>query len=315
MVVKYVLDGGLGTLVQSRGAFQENGDDLWVSSCLTTENGRQELKKAHLDYLRAGADIIKTGSYQISVPLLKRSMPDITEERCLDLMRQSVRIARSACQEYRQTVDPQSEPKVAASVGPYGACCADRSEYTGSYADTMTEADFVEWHRPRLTALLDAGVDFLAFETFPSLPEAKAVLRWLQENSPQTKAWVSFSCKDGSHLCHGEEFAGAVSQLWAMDVGNLVAVGVNCTHRDFITPLLKSLDEAHLSHVPVIIYPNGGEDYSQPGTTADTTGRSKTLGQLGLEWSAIHSNIFGMGGCCDYHPEDIGLLHRALRPL
>ena len=50
-------------------------------------------------------------------------------------------------------------------------------------------------------------------------------------------------------------------------------------------------------------------------TTADTTGRSKTLGQLGLEWSAIHSNIFGMGGCCDYHPEDIGLLHRALRPL
>jgi len=79
MVVKYVLDGGLGTLVQSRGAFQENGDDLWVSSCLTTENGRQELKKAHLDYLRAGADIIKTGSYQISVPLLKRSMPDITE--------------------------------------------------------------------------------------------------------------------------------------------------------------------------------------------------------------------------------------------
>ena len=71
--------------------------------------------------------------------------------------------------------------------------------------------------------------------------------------------------KDGSHLCHGEEFAGAVSQLWAMDVGNLVAVGVNCTHRDFITPLLKSLDEAHLSHVPVIIYPNGGEDYSQPG--------------------------------------------------
>ena len=79
MVVTNVLDGGLGTLVQSRGAFQLNGDDLWVSSCLRTEQGRLELKRAHLDYLRAGADIIKTASYQISVPLLKRSLPEITE--------------------------------------------------------------------------------------------------------------------------------------------------------------------------------------------------------------------------------------------
>ena len=87
------------------------------------------------------------------------------------------------------------DPKVAGSVGPYGACCVDRSEYTGSYADSMTQADFVEWHRPRLMALIDAGVDYLAVETFPSLIEAQAVLQWLGENSPQTKAWISFSCK------------------------------------------------------------------------------------------------------------------------
>jgi len=292
-----------------------NGDDLWVSSCLRTEQGRLELKRAHLDYLRAGADIIKTASYQISVPLLKRSLPEITEEKCLDLMRESVHIARSACREYRQSITPQSDPKVAASVGPYGACCADRSEYTGSYANSMTEADFIEWHRPRLTALLEAGADYLAFETFPSLMEAQAVLKWLQENSPQAKAWVSFSCKDGNHLCHGEAFAGAVSQLWAMNVGSLVAVGMNCTHRDNITPLLKSLKEANLSHIPLVIYPNGGEDYSEPGTTASTAGRTKTLAQLALEWVDIHDNIFGLGGCCDYHPEDIALLHRALRPL
>ena len=78
MVVKNVLDGGLGTLVQSRGGFLSD-DDLWVSSCLTTDKGRQELKRAHLDYLRAGADIIKTSSYQISVPLLRQSLPEITE--------------------------------------------------------------------------------------------------------------------------------------------------------------------------------------------------------------------------------------------
>jgi len=235
-------------------------------------------------------------------------------------MRESVRIARSACTEYSQSIATKSridgvgEPQVAASVGPYGACCADRSEYTGSYAQSMSKADFVEWHKPRLTALIDAGVDYLALETFPLLSEAEAVLQWLQQHSPQTKVWVSFSCKDGSRLCSGEGFAAAVSKVWQMNVEGLVAVGMNCTHRRHIGPLLRSLEDAGLSHVPVVVYPNGGEDYSQPGTTAVTISKNKSLGQLALEWLDIHDNIFALGGCCDYYPEDIEELYQTLRP-
>lgn len=69
------------------------------------------------------------------------------------------------------------------------------SEYTGAYVDSMTEEDFIEWHRPRLVALLQAGVDFLAIETFPALVEAKAVLKLLEQEAPNTPAWISFSCK------------------------------------------------------------------------------------------------------------------------
>ena len=57
-------------------------------------------------------------------------------------------------------------------------------------------------------------------------------------------------------------------------------VGMNCTHRDNITPLLKSLEEANLSHVPVIIYPNGGEDYSEPGYFRRRLVRSIRLGDV-----------------------------------
>ena len=84
---------------------------------------------------------------------------------------------------------------MAGSLGPYGACMADMSEYTGAYVDSMTEEDFIKWHRPRLVALLEAGVDYLAFETFPALLEAKAVLTLLQEEAPNMPAWISFSCK------------------------------------------------------------------------------------------------------------------------
>ena len=36
------------------------------------------------------------------------------------------------------TVSCQEKLLVAGSVGPYGACLHDRSEYTGDYVDSMT---------------------------------------------------------------------------------------------------------------------------------------------------------------------------------
>lgn len=89
----------------------------------------------------------------------------------------------------------RTQPSVAGSIGPYGACQADMSEYTGSYVDSMTEEDFIEWHRPRLELLIQTGVDYLAIETFPALVEAKAVLKLLHQVATDTPAWISFSCK------------------------------------------------------------------------------------------------------------------------
>ncbi len=51
-----------------------------------------------------------------------------------------------------------------------------------------------EWHRPRLECLLEANCDLIAIETIPSIKEADAILSLLSEY-PNTKAWLSFSCK------------------------------------------------------------------------------------------------------------------------
>ena len=52
----------------------------------------------------------------------------------------------------------------------------------------------MNWHRTQATILVDAGVEMLAFETFPALKEAEAVVQLLRE-FPSCKAWISFSCK------------------------------------------------------------------------------------------------------------------------
>lgn len=60
-------------------------------------------------------------------------------------------------------------PLIAGSIGPYGACQHDGSEYHGNYVDHMTQEQLAEWHRPRVAKLLECGVDLLACETLPSL--------------------------------------------------------------------------------------------------------------------------------------------------
>lgn len=51
-----------------------------------------------------------------------------------------------------------------------------------------------EWHRPRIQALIEAGVDLLALETIPCQEEAEMLCDLLRE-FPNMKAWLSFSCK------------------------------------------------------------------------------------------------------------------------
>ena len=51
-----------------------------------------------------------------------------------------------------------------------------------------------EWHRPRITALIDAGVDLLALETIPCQEEAEMLVELIKE-FPHIKAWLAFSCK------------------------------------------------------------------------------------------------------------------------
>lgn len=50
------------------------------------------------------------------------------------------------------------------------------------------------WHRSQIDCLAAAGSDLIAFETIPSVKEAEALVELLRE-FPDSKAWLSFSCK------------------------------------------------------------------------------------------------------------------------
>jgi len=52
------------------------------------------------------------------------------------------------------------------------------------------------FHRLRIKALVDSGVDILACETLPSFSEMDALLELLRDEFPQAAVWFSFTLRD-----------------------------------------------------------------------------------------------------------------------
>src|ERR1044072_8100366 len=202
-----VIDGALATELERRGC--DLKDDLWSAKILLEQP--EKIKQVHLDYVKAGADCAITASYQATLEgFVKRGL---TENEAIALIQKSVKLASEARDEF--WADPsnrgnRSQPFVAASVGPYGAFLADGSEYRGNYG--LTEKELMEFHRPRIKVLLEAGADMLACETIPCLIEAQAIAKLLKE-FPDVVAWISFTGRDEVYISEGQIFADCVKEL------------------------------------------------------------------------------------------------------
>ncbi|XP_078736395.1 LOW QUALITY PROTEIN: betaine-homocysteine S-methyltransferase-like [Lampetra fluviatilis] len=301
-----LLDGGVSSELEAAG-FPLQGDPLWSSRLLLTHP--DAVKDVHLRFLQSGSDVISTATYQASVPGFVTHL-GLRPEEARQLIHTGVRLAREAVSEYISSAGPREvEVKVAGSVGPYGAHLHDGSEYTGAYVDALSTEELMDWHRPQVSALLEAGVDLLALETVPSAAEGLALVQLLRE-FPGASAWLSFSCKDSRHTCHGEEF-GEVALALAARSRQLLAVGVNCCDPELVGDLLGGVANAKGFDKLLLAYPNSGEHWDvQRGW--EHRPRRPTLATYSLAWRDL--GVSWIGGCCRTGPEDIEELGRTLRP-
>lgn len=288
-----VLDGALATELERRGA--DLNDPLWSARVLLEEP--EQIRQVHLDYFRAGADCATTASYQATVPGFARR--GLSENEALGLIKKSVRLAQDARDEFWSDPDARrgrSFPLVAGSVGPYGAYLADGSEYRGRYG--LSEAELVDFHRPRVAALLEAGADLLACETVPGLLEARALVRLLAE-FPGAWAWISFSARDGRHTSEGDRLEDCARELDAAP--QVAAVGINCTAPRFILEAIHAVRRGTAK--PVAAYPNSGETYDPVAKRWLGETDCDAFGATALGWLAAGARL--IGGCCRTTPAHI----------
>jgi homocysteine S-methyltransferase len=290
-----VIDGGLATELEKHGARIDGL--LWSAQVL--EDEPEKLKAVHRAYIEAGAQCLATCSYQVS--RMGYEEVGLGAKRADEALLKSVRLAREVVAEF-----PERRVLVAGSLGPYGAALHNGGEYNGNY-DCSYE-DLVRFHRERIEAFAraagDEAPDLLAFETFPSLDEARAVGEAMAE-WPWLRAWFSFSCRDEKHSSHGEpvrECAKAVASL-----PQTVAVGVNCVPPKWVPSLLAELKAG--SDKPAMVYPNSGEGWDAKARCWIGVTDAEEFGERAAKWFAAGAQI--VGGCCRTGPEHIRAVAKA----
>ncbi|MFB8331142.1 homocysteine S-methyltransferase [Bacillus wiedmannii] len=290
-----LLDGALATELEAHGC---NLDDPLWSARVLLENP-ELIYQVHSDYFRAGADCAITASYQATISGF--SARGIQEQEALELIKKTVLLARRARDDFwkENTQTNRPKPLVVASVGPYGACLADGSEYIGNYG--VTDKTLADFHRSRMSALIEAGADLLAFETIPSLQEARVLDRLLHE-FPETYAWLSFSVKNEKEISEGMKLVECARAFEKSE--QIVAIGINCAPVTVVTGAIQALREN--TKKPIIIYPNSGETYNSETKTWHGHEQCNALDIQSEKWYQAGARL--IGGCCKttpYHIEEI----------
>ncbi|MGA5066411.1 homocysteine S-methyltransferase [Streptomyces exfoliatus] len=282
-----VLDGGLSNQLEAQGC--DLTDALWSARLLA--DGPEQIEAAHAAYVRAGARVLITSSYQATFEGFARR--GVGRAEAARLLARSVELARTAAGRVREEI------WVAASVGPYGAMLADGSEYRGRYGLSVRELE--AFHRPRIEALVAAEPDVLALETVPDVVEAEALVRAAEGCG--VPVWLSYTV-EGGRTRAGQDLAEA----FAVATGNdqVVAVGVNCCDPVGAGAAVERAVE--VTGKPAVVYPNSGElwDAGGRGWRGDTAFDPARA----VEWAADGARI--VGGCCRVGPATITALAASL---
>lgn len=288
----HVLDGAMATELERKG-FDLNGP-LWSAHVL--ESSPQAISAVHREYLEAGADCLLTASYQVSAEgfeKIGRNAQDAARDAA-HALRASVTIAEEVRKEY-QARSPR-RIWIAASLGSYGAMLHNGAEYHGNYHCSFE--DLAAFHSRRIVVLAETNADLLAFESIPSLEEARAILVALHSH-PDLPVYLSFTCRDGTHVSHGETLQ-ACGELLDKQT-QVVAIGVNCTAPELINSLVGEL--ARVTGKPIIVYPNSGEQWDAVHQCWHGDGQIKQFGELARRWRSAGAQW--IGGCCRTGPEHV----------
>lgn len=309
----WFLDGGFSNQIEAQGV--DLHPTLWTATC--SIYNYTNVLNVHKIYAAHGAEILLTSTYQMSEKGFSDGLGLKNETK--KIMQLAI---KAACEVKNKTNSVMQLPKVGISVGPYGACLADGSEYNGNYGlESNALNNLTKFHQSRLSDLLQANIDYIneskdnngadlfAFETIPCITEIKAIALAIKalEIDRKYPFYISFSLKDARTLNSNESIQEAVKILEELLIGIDFGIGVNCCNPNIVKEALINIEAACTIKGRVLIcYPNLGELWNAESRCWEIHSATSLhdFSKYAVEWA----NIGGarvIGGCCRTTPAHI----------
>jgi len=311
-----LLDGAMGTCIQALKLHPSDYTGERFKSLSKPQKGNNEMltlvrpdiiKKIHLDYLEAGADIIETNTFNAN----KISQSDYdTQELVYEQNVMGAKIAREAADEY--TLKDPSKPRfVAGSIGPTNKTASLSPDVENPGFRNITFDELVEAYEEQIRGLVEGGVDILLIETIFDALNAKAALfaadNVANQLGKRTPIMISATIADKSgRILSGMTLEGLVSSLKGRDV---ISFGLNCSFgaRELV-PFVKQLGK--IQELYVSVHPNAG----LPNSLGGYDELPEQMAELVKDMlNDCRVNI--IGGCCGTTPAHIAAIYNVAKDI
>jgi 5-methyltetrahydrofolate--homocysteine methyltransferase len=303
-----VLDGAMGTMIQRhrlteeqyRGAqFTAHPQPLKGNNDLLSITQPDIIRNINLDYLRAGADIISTNTFNAN----RISQADYgMEEHVYAINAAAATLARKASELLLS--ESGRETWVAGSLGPTNRTASMSPDVNDPGARSVTFADLADAYAEQARGLIDGGVDILLIETVFDGLNAKAALfgisSVLEEKGADIPVMVSGTITDAS----GRTLTGQTLEAFLITMSHypLLSIGLNCAlGAEQLRPFVEEM--ALKAPFFVSAHPNAGlpNQFAEYDQSPDYMGNI-IKGFLQNGWVNI------IGGCCGTTPEHISVI-------
>ena len=307
-----ILDGAMGSMIQTyklseedyRGErFADWPSDLKGNNDLLALTQPKIIKDIHLAYLKSGADILETNTFNAtSVSMADYDMQELVYE----INVAAAKLAREACDEYEQN---DGKPRFVAGVlGPTNRTASISPDVNNPAFRNISFDELKTAYTESINGLIDGGADIILVETIFDTLNAKAALFAIEEYfEAKGQKWpvmISGTITDAS----GRTLSGQTAEAFYNSLRHIepISFGFNCALG--AKDLRQHVEEiAGLANCHINTHPNAG----LPNEFGEYDETPEQMAAEIEEW-AKNGFLNIIGGCCGTTPPHIKAIAAAV---
>tara|TARA_A100001011_G_C14289727_1_gene835575 strand:- start:1459 stop:2370 length:912 start_codon:yes stop_codon:yes gene_type:complete len=285
-----ILDGGMGQELLARG--METNGTLWSANALLDEKYHKLLLDTHLDFIKAGAEVIVTTTFTTRKTRLENNN---VLDKFEYLNRKAGEIAQQAKKLYPNVL-------IAGGLPP---------QYTTYEADKRSNEQIKDNFYSQ-AKLLNPFIDFFYLDVLSSVKEFKIAIECIKKfNKPYL---VGAHISEGTNLPSGEKISDIINDIKHTKLLGIILSCISPENFELNLNEIKNLGVPFGFKLNAYVKTNPKPNYTDAFNSSKTGNPNEFLGQrkdLTPEKMALFAKKFKdagatiLGGCCETRPMHI----------